>query len=95
MVDGCFSLVLWEDCHCSCLFLSRMFLDLTVVDGCRAGIRSALTSIFDGPEDELCEEAVVVTEGDTWEWFGVKVHVVKDTWDADVLALIFWLWRCC
>ncbi len=65
-----------------------MFLNLTVVDGCRAGMRSALTFVFDGPEDELCEKAVVVTEGDTWEWFGVKVPVVRDTWDVDVLALV-------
>ncbi len=36
MVDGCFPLVLWEVCLCLCLFVSMMFLDLTVVDGCRA-----------------------------------------------------------
>ena len=50
-------------------------------------MRSAITSAFDGPEGELCEKAMGVTEGDTWEWFGVKVPVVRDTWDADVLAL--------
>ncbi len=87
MVDGCFSLVLWEGCICSCWYLSMMFLDLTIVDGCHARMRSTLTYVFDGPEDELCEKAVVVTEGDTLEWFGVKVLVVRDTWDADVLAL--------
>ncbi len=56
-----------------------MFLDLTVLGGCHARMRSALTYVFDGPEYELCEKAVVVNEGDTWEWFGVKVTVVKDT----------------
>ncbi len=57
------------------------------MDGCLAGMGSAPIADFDGPEDEICEAAVVVTEGDTWEWCGVKVPVVRDTCDADVLAL--------
>ena len=46
-----------------------------------------LTEAIEGPVDEICEVAVVVTEGDTWRWCGVNVPVVRDTWDADVLAL--------
>ena len=46
-----------------------------------------LTEAIEGPVDEICEVAVVVTEGDTWVWCGVNVHVVSDTWDPDVLAL--------
>ena len=63
------------------------YLDVVVMDGCHARVGAAHTAAFDGPEVELCEAAVVVTEGDTWEWCGVKVHVIRDTWDADVLAL--------
>ncbi len=57
------------------------------MDGCHAGVGAAHTAAFDRPEAELCEAAVVVTKGDTWEWCGVKVPVVRDTWDANVLAL--------
>ncbi len=57
------------------------------MDGCLVGVGAAHTAAFDGPEAELREADVVVTEGDTWEWCGVKVPVVRDTWDADVLAL--------
>jgi hypothetical protein len=64
-----------------------MFLDLTVVDGCLAVMGVVLTVAVDGPEEDLCEGAVVVTKGDTWEWCGIKVPVVRDTWDADVLVL--------
>jgi hypothetical protein len=64
-----------------------MFLDLTIDDGCLAVMGAVLIAAFDGPEDELCEADVMVTEGDTWEWCGIKVPVVRDTWDADVLAL--------
>ncbi len=71
-----------------CLFMFIMFLDLAVVDGCIEGVGARHTAAFDGSEAELCEADVVVTEGDTWEWCGVKVHVVKDTWDANVLALV-------
>ncbi len=52
---------------CSCLFVFVVFLDLSVVDGCLEGVGAAHTVAFDGPEAELCEAAVVVTEGDTWE----------------------------
>ncbi len=30
---------------------------------------------------------MAVTGSDIWEWCGVKVHVIRDTWDVDVLAL--------
>ncbi len=30
---------------------------------------------------------VAVTRNDTWEWCGVVVFVIGDTWDANVLAL--------
>ncbi len=72
---------------CLCLFVFRMFLDLAVVDGCIEGVGAAHTAAFDGPEAELCDGDSVVTEGDTWEWCGVKVPVVRDNWDANVLAL--------
>ena len=87
MVVGCFSLVLLKICRCSCLFVFIMYLDVIVMDGCHAGVGAAHADAFDGPEAELCEAAVVVTKGDTWEWCGVKVPVVRDTWDANVLAL--------
>ena len=64
-----------------------MFLVLTVVDVCLAVRGEVLTAVIEGPVDEIVEVAVVVTEGDTWEWCGVNVPVVRDTWDADVLAL--------
>jgi hypothetical protein len=60
---------------------------LTVVNGCFAVRCEVLTAAIEGPVDEICEVAVVVTEGDTWRWCGVNVPVVRDTWDADVLAL--------
>ncbi len=43
-----------------------MFLDLTIVDGCLAIMGAVLTAAFDGPEEEICEAAVLVTEGATW-----------------------------
>ena len=64
-----------------------MFLGLTVVGVCLAVRCEVLTAAFEGPMDEICEVAMVVTEGDSWVWCGVNVHVVRDTWDADVLAL--------
>jgi hypothetical protein len=64
-----------------------MFLDLAGVDGCIGGVKKAHNAAFDGPEAELCETDVAVTRSDTWEWCGVKVPVVKDTWDANVTAL--------
>ena len=64
-----------------------MFLELTLLDGCLVVMGEVHTAAVVGPEDELCAAAVVVTEGDTWEWCGVKVPVVRDTWDANVLAL--------
>ena len=39
-----------------------------------------------GPEAETCGMAVAAAENDTWEWCGVVVPVIRDTWDADVLA---------
>ncbi len=73
---------------CLCLFVFLMLLDLVGVDVSIGRVRRAHNATFDGPEAELCEVDVVVTENDTWEWFGVKVHVIRDTWDADVLALV-------
>ena len=64
-----------------------MFLGLTVVYFFIAVRGKVLTEAIEGPLDEICSVAVVVTEGDTWEWSGVNVPVVRDTWDADVLAL--------
>ena len=64
-----------------------MFLGLTVVDVCLAVRCEVLTAAIEGPMDEICEVVVVVTEGDSWVWCGVNVPVVRDTWDADVLAL--------
>ena len=64
-----------------------MFLDLAGVDVSIGGVERAHNAAFDGPEAELCEADVVVTESDTWECCGVKMYVIRDTWDADVLAL--------
>ncbi len=87
VVDDLFSLVLWETWVCLCLFLFLMFWDLAGVDGCIGEMEKAHSAAFDGPEAELCEADVVVTGSDTWEWCGVKVPVIKDTWDANVLAV--------
>ncbi len=46
MVDGCFSLVLWEVCICSCLFVFVMFLDLEVVECCLAGVTFCIGALF-------------------------------------------------
>ncbi len=65
---------------CLCLFVFLMFLDLAGVDGCIGGVGKAHNASFDGPEAELCETDVAVTGSDTWEWCGIKVPVIRDTW---------------
>ncbi len=49
------------------------YLVVVVMDGCPARVGAAHTAAFDGPEAELCEAAVVVTEGATWEWCGIHL----------------------
>ncbi len=64
-----------------------MFLDLAGVDVCIGGLERVHNVALDGPEAELCETDVAVIGSDTWEWCGLKVLVIRDTWDANVLAL--------
>ncbi len=64
-----------------------MFLGLTVVYVCIVVRGRVLTEAIEGPVGEIYSVAVVVTEGDTWVWCVVNVSVVRDTWDANVLAL--------
>ena len=66
---------------------SPIFFDFAGVNGCIEKLDLVPRAVVVGPEAETYKMALAVTENNTWECCGVVVPVIRDTWDADVLAL--------
>ncbi len=79
------------ECVCVCLFVVPICSGFAGGSGCREMLDSVPGSIVVNPGAEVCGMVAAVVANDTWEWCSVVVPVIRDTWDADVLAIYVYM----